>query len=299
MEDLGSSPKPPSFLFPGIRRSANRATDFSQSRMPQKFTYFTQFVFVTISTCFSVWLRREFQGIDFLSPLDFALITLVLLALVFQYKWLSSRRGKMPFQLKLIVHIILYIFTIIVVSLVRNSVFHLIAVGAMATCMSMNPVGAGGDLGQGGPSTEGVQNEPTPVWGAEPGEEINSQPSQGVGQRLPGSLEPSSSSTGISASVESIFRELEQPRGEPAPTPQDRERPRVNIDLLDATRREMEIQERQRGVAANNASRAQAASESLESARGFEEFRAHEAQLLERIRALEEEGRTLAEQLRK
>ncbi|CAB4320319.1 unnamed protein product [Prunus armeniaca] len=55
-----------------------------------------------------------------------------------------------------------------------------------------------------------VQNTP------EPGEEGNSQPSQGVGQRLPGSpLEISS--PGISG--ESLFRDsVEQPGGEPAPS---------------------------------------------------------------------------------
>ncbi|PNY02101.1 hypothetical protein L195_g025406, partial [Trifolium pratense] len=54
---------------------------------------------------------------------------------------------------------------------------------------------------------------------AEPGlagEEINSQPSQGVGQRLPGALEINY--PGISG--ESIFRDLEQPGGEPAPQPE-------------------------------------------------------------------------------
>lgn len=49
-----------------------------------------------------------------------------------------------------------------------------------------------------------------------PREEINSQPSQGVGQRLPGALERNS--PGISG--ESIFRDLEQPGGEPAPQPE-------------------------------------------------------------------------------
>ncbi|KAK4339041.1 hypothetical protein RND71_040503 [Anisodus tanguticus] len=44
---------------------------------------------------------------------------------------------------------------------------------------------------------------------AEPGEEINSRPSRGVGRRLPGSSSP-----GISG--ESLFRDLEQPGGEPA-----------------------------------------------------------------------------------
>lgn len=42
------------------------------------------------------------------------------------------------------------------------------------------------------------------------------QPSQGVGQRLPGALEINS--PGISG--ESIFRDLEQPGGEPAPQPE-------------------------------------------------------------------------------
>lgn len=121
----------------------------------------------------------------------------------------------MPFQLKLIVHLILYIFTILVVVLVRNSVFHLIAVGAISsTCMMMNAYGAGGDDHSSSSFFEGISN-----WvqnTAEPGEEKNSQPSQGVGQRLPGSLEISS--PGISG--ESLFRDLEQPRREPAPQPE-------------------------------------------------------------------------------
>lgn len=54
------------------------------------------------------------------------LLTIFLLALIFIYLCLYWRRRKMPFQLKLIVHLILYIFTILVVVLVRNSVFHLI-----------------------------------------------------------------------------------------------------------------------------------------------------------------------------
>lgn len=166
----------------------------------------------TIGTFLSIGLRRELKGIDFLSPWDCALITLVLLALVFQYKFVSSRGGKMAFQLKLIVHLILYVFTIIVVSLVKNSVFHLIAVGGISsTCFMMNAYGGGGDSSSS--FFDGISG-----WGqntAEPGEEINSQPSQGVGQRLPGSFEISS--PGISA--DSIFMELEQPGGEPASQP--------------------------------------------------------------------------------
>jgi hypothetical protein len=63
---------------------------------------------------------------------------------------------------------------------------------------------------QAGPSQPAPNIQPV-----EPGEERNSQPSQGVGQRLPGSLEISS--PGISG--ESLFRDLEQPRREPAPQP--------------------------------------------------------------------------------
>lgn len=48
----------------------------------------------------------------------------------------------------------------------------------------------------------------------EPGEEINSEPSQGVGQQLPLVI----SSPGISG--ESLLRDLEQPGGEPAPQPE-------------------------------------------------------------------------------
>lgn len=49
----------------------------------------------------------------------------------------------------------------------------------------------------------------------------NSQPSLGVGQRLPGTYEINS--PGIS--VESIFRDLEQPGGEPAPQPAEAAQP--------------------------------------------------------------------------
>ncbi|KAG6678471.1 hypothetical protein I3842_14G081900 [Carya illinoinensis] len=49
----------------------------------------------------------------------------------------------MPFQLKLIIHLILYFFSILVVSLVRDAVyFHFIAVRAIAsTCMMMDASG--------------------------------------------------------------------------------------------------------------------------------------------------------------
>lgn len=64
----------------------------------------------------------------------------------------------MPFQLKLIVHLILYFFTILVVSLVRDAVcFHFLALGA-STCMMMNASGACGDSS----SSEGVGKLPTP-----------------------------------------------------------------------------------------------------------------------------------------
>lgn len=79
------------------------------------------------------------------------------------------------------------------------------------SCNMMARSGAGGDDHPSSSFFEGISDwVPNP---AEPGEERNSQPSQGVGQRLPGSLEISS--PGISG--ESLFRDLEQPRREPAP----------------------------------------------------------------------------------
>ena len=120
----------------------------------------------------------------------------------------------MPFQLKLIVHLVLVFFTFFVVAQIRSSFF--IAVGAIlsSTCIMVGAYGAGGDDHPSSSFFEGisawVQNTP------EPGEEGNSQPSQGVGQRLPGSpLEISS--PGISG--ESLFRDsVEQPGGGPAPS---------------------------------------------------------------------------------
>lgn len=102
-------------------------------------------------------MRRNLNEIVF-SPFDCMLLTLFLLALIFLYLWLSWRRRKMPFQLKLIVHLILYFFTILVVSLVRDAVcFHFLALGA-STCMMMNASGACGDSS----SSEGVGKLPTP-----------------------------------------------------------------------------------------------------------------------------------------
>ena len=120
----------------------------------------------------------------------------------------------MPFQLKLIVHLVLVFFTFFVVAQIRSSFF--IAVGAIlsSTCIMVGAYGAGGDDHPSSSFFEGisawVQNTP------EPGEEGNSQPSQGVGQRLPGSpLEISS--PGIRG--ESLFRDsVEQPGGGPAPS---------------------------------------------------------------------------------
>ena len=115
------------------------------------------FIFGLMSTCFSMWMRRNLNEIVF-SPFDCMLLTLFLLALIFLYLWLSWRRRKMPFQLKLIVHLILYFFTILVVSLVRDAVcFHFLALGA-STCMMMNASGACGDSS----SSEGVGKLPTP-----------------------------------------------------------------------------------------------------------------------------------------
>lgn len=139
-------------------------------------------------------------------------MTLVLLSLIAMYQWLSFRKVKMP---RMIFHLIFSILTILVVVLVRNSVFHLIAAGAItATCMMMDPSGAGGDDHSSSSFFEGLSDWVKKT--AEPGEERNSQPSQGVGQRLPGSLEISS--PGISG--ESLFRDLEQPSREPAPQPE-------------------------------------------------------------------------------
>lgn len=83
-----------------------------------------------------------------------------------------------------------------------------------STSMMMDASGAGGGDNPSDSFFEGLSG-----WfqnTAEPGEEINSQPSQGVGQRLPGALERNS--PGISG--ESIFRDFEQPGGEPAPKPE-------------------------------------------------------------------------------
>lgn len=115
----------------------------------------------------------------------------------------------MPFPFMLLLNLILYVLTTFVVSLLPNSLwFHLISAGTITTAFMMDPSGAGGDDHPSSSFFEGlsdwVQNP------AEPGEEINSQPSQGVGQRLPGSSSP-----GISG--ESLFRDLEQPSREPAP----------------------------------------------------------------------------------
>lgn len=169
------------------------------------------FFFGSISTCLSMCLRRYFRDIVF-NPLDFVLITLVLLSLIAMYQWLSFRKVKMP---RMIFHLILYILTILVVVIVRDWVFHLIAVGAIASsCMMMDASGPRGDDHSSSSFFEGLSD-----WikkTTEPGEERNSQPSQGVGQRLPGSLEISS--PGISG--ESLFRGLEQPRSEPAPQPE-------------------------------------------------------------------------------
>lgn len=115
----------------------------------------------------------------------------------------------MPFPFMLLLNLIFYVLTTFVVSLLPNSLwFHLISAGTITTAFMMDPSGAGGDDHPSSSFFEGlsdwVQNP------AEPGEEINSQPSQGVGQRLPGSSSP-----GISG--ESLFRDLEQPSGEPAP----------------------------------------------------------------------------------
>jgi hypothetical protein len=113
----------------------------------------------------------------------------------------------MPFLLMRLLNLFLYVFTTFVVSILYNSLwFHLISAGTIA--FMMNPSGAGGDDHPSSSFFEGlsawVQNP------AEPGEEMNSRPSQGVGQRLPGSSAP-----GISG--ESLFRDLEQPSREPAP----------------------------------------------------------------------------------
>ena len=175
-----------------------------------------------ISTCASMWLRRYFQNILDFNPFDCMLLTVFLLALIFIYLWLYWRGRKMPFQLKLIVHLVLVFFTFFVVAQIRSSFF--IAVGAIlsSTCIMVGAYGAGGDDHPSSSFFEGisawVQNTP------EPGEEGNSQPSQGVGQRLPGSpLEISS--RGISG--ESLFRDsVEQPGGGPAPLLRLR-RPRI------------------------------------------------------------------------
>lgn len=102
------------------------------------------FYFGSIMICLSVLIRREFYEIDFFSPFDFVLLTLVLLAGIFLYRWLSWRRRKMRFQWMLIVvHISLFLFTHILVSLVRHSICsYFFSVGAIAsTYIIMNVSG--------------------------------------------------------------------------------------------------------------------------------------------------------------
>ena len=82
-----------------------------------------------------------------------------------------------------------------------------------SSCMMMDAPGPRGEAQSSSSFFSGISD-----WikkTTEPGEEINSLPSQGVGQRLPGSLEISS--PGISG--ESLFRDLEQPSREPSPQP--------------------------------------------------------------------------------
>jgi len=152
-----------------------------------------------------MWLRISFNNIVF-NPFDCVLLTIILFALIFLYKW---KRGKMPFPWMLSVHILLYLFSMIVVGLVRHELFPLIAVGA-STFFGMYAFGAGGDDHTSSSFFGDLSDFP-----AEPGEEIHSQPSPGVGQRLPGSLEISS--PGISQEV--IWGALEEaaPEQEAAP----------------------------------------------------------------------------------
>ena len=172
---------------------------------------FFPFFVGSISTCLSMCLRRYFHNIVF-NPLDLLLMPLVLLSLITIYQWLSFRKVKMPTSF---FHLILYFLTILVVVIVRDWGFRLIAVGAITSSgMMMDASGPRGDDHSSSSFFEGLSG-----WirgTAEPGEERNSQPSQGVGQRLPGSpLEISS--PGISG--ESLFRDsVEQPGGGPAPS---------------------------------------------------------------------------------
>lgn len=119
-----------------------------------------------------MWLRIKFKNIVF-SPFDCVLLTIFLLALIFIYLWLYWIRRKMPFQLKLIVHLILYIYTILVIVLVRNSVFHFLAIGGIAsTCMMMNPAGA-----DSGASSSEVRVNQGPLLPAPEGDQGYSSPS--------------------------------------------------------------------------------------------------------------------------
>ena len=177
-----------------VRLDLNRSSDSSRfsegDRVSHRMGQFFPFFVGSISTCLSMCLHRYFHNIVF-NPLDLLLMPLVLLSLITIYQWLSFRKVKMPFQLKLIVHLVLVFLTILVVVIVRDWGFRLIAVGAItSSCMMMDASGPRGDDHPSSSFFEGIS-----AWvqnTTEPGEERNSQPSPGVGQRLPGSLEISS-----------------------------------------------------------------------------------------------------------
>lgn len=138
----------------------------------------------SMSTCLSMWLRRNLHIMVF-SPFDGMLLTLILLAaFIFIYLWLYWRRRKMPF---LIIHLIIYI-SIYYFSGRASQKF-----GLSLDCRRGNffyiyiyDDGGRGDDHSSSSFFEGLSDLVKKT--AEPGEERNSQPSQGVGLRLPGSL---------------------------------------------------------------------------------------------------------------
>lgn len=127
---------------------------------------------------------------------NIVLFAILLLGLIFLFRLYCLRlKDKYGFRLVYIMYISIlffisffcYFFRIYLLSrfgLHLNYPFF-IAVGAPSTCILLNAFGAGGDDHPSSSFFEGlsawVQNTP------EPGEEVNSRPSQGVGQRLPGS----------------------------------------------------------------------------------------------------------------
>lgn len=134
------------------------------------------------------------SGILFLnlSPFDFVLMTLALLAFIFLYRWLSFRKRKMPLAFMMIFYSFLYLLILLMLSGIRTSLFnHFFVIGTVSSIyLMMDASGAGGDANPSSSFFEGVSD-----WikkTTEPGEEINSQPSQEVAPNEGGREVPSS-----------------------------------------------------------------------------------------------------------